>query len=96
MKKIPHTQGCLANFFGGLEHFKSAHFRVSSLPRFVSMDGPRRDHSLLRHPLDIPSLASRRSDADVKFVSGLLDGLVDAPDTIYPEQMFVFPLTSRT
>lgn len=43
---------------------------------------PRHDYSSISSSLNIPSLASRRRNADISFVTSLLSGSIDAPDLL--------------
>ncbi|XP_050547686.1 uncharacterized protein LOC126909380 [Daktulosphaira vitifoliae] len=43
---------------------------------------PPHDYSSVRSSLNIPTLSSRRLDADISFITSLLSGSVDAPDLL--------------
>lgn len=48
----------------------------------LKIDHPTHDYSSVRSSLNIPTLASRRVDADFSFISSLLNGPTDAPDLL--------------
>jgi hypothetical protein len=48
----------------------------------LKIDHPQHDYSLIRSTLRLPSLASRRIEADHSFITSLLNGSVDSPDLL--------------
>lgn len=48
----------------------------------INISHPLHDYNLIRTSLNIPTLSSRRLDADIHFISSLLNGSIDAPDLL--------------
>jgi hypothetical protein len=48
----------------------------------LKINHPPHDYSLIRNTLKIPSLSTRRLDADSNFIFSLLNGFIDAPDLL--------------
>lgn len=48
----------------------------------LKIDHPQHDYSPVLSKLNIPTLSSRRINADIRFIQGLLDGSIDAPDLL--------------
>jgi len=48
----------------------------------IKKEHPLHDYSLIHSNLNIPLLSTRRSDADIKFISSIINGTLDAPEIL--------------
>jgi len=48
----------------------------------LNISHPLHDYSTIRSSLNVSTLSSRRFDADINFISALLNGSIDAPDLL--------------
>jgi hypothetical protein len=55
---------------------------LSYVAFILGIEHPKHDYSFISSSLGIPSLGTRRTDADHHFITSLLDGSLDCPDLL--------------